>query len=201
MIKASNKDCVNSILKLFNHILESGKFPAIWKSTLLVPLHKSGDKCDPNNYRAIALSSCLSKLFTSVLNKRLIKYLEVNNLFSPYQFGFRKNRRTSDCVFLLKTAIDKMFCTKGLKNSSSSKLYVAFVDFRKAFDSVWRKGLFLKMQRLGITGGFYNIVKSMYDNTQYKMKLPTGISDGFLSSCGVKQGCNLSPTLFNIFLK
>ena len=86
------------------------------------------------------------------------------------------------------------------KKKSGNFLYAAFIDFRKAFDSVWRKGLLFKLQNIGVTGNFYNIIKTMYEDVTYKVKLPSNLSQSFTTSCGVKQGCNLSPTLFNIFV-
>ena len=148
---------------------------------MLVPIHKSGDKTNPSNYRAIAISSCLSKLFTSILNKRLVSYLEINKLISQCQFGFRKNRRTSDCMFLLKTAVTKTVYASR-KKKSGNFLYAAFIDFRKAFDSVWRKGLLFKLQNIGVTGNFYNIIKTMYEDVTYKVKLPSNLSQSFTTA-------------------
>jgi len=105
-----------------------------------------------------------------------------------------KNYRTVDHVFILKSIINKYLfkCKK--------KLYVCFVDFKKAFDSVWRSALFLKLQNKGIQGKFYNILHDMYSNTLYSCKYQNMFTKPFLANQGVKQGDSLSPTLFNIFV-
>jgi hypothetical protein len=103
------------------------------------------------------------------------------------------NTRTSDHVFILKAAIDKYI-------SKKKKLYACFVDFRKAFDSVWHGALFLKLQRLGIGGLFYNLIKKMYSCNQLCVRTPEGLTPFFPSKVGVRQGCALSPLLFNIFI-
>ena len=84
--------------------------------------------------------------------------------------------------------------------SKNKKLYFCFVDFRKAYDSIWRKGLFDKLYSYGISAKFINILKSMYDKVKLSVRLQGGITDFFASNIGLKQGCNLSPILFNIFI-
>ena len=85
---------------IFNGILNSGHYPASWMEGLIIPLHKNGDKSEVTNYRGITLLSCLSKLFTTVLNKRIEKFCTDNNSFSDAQFGFRKGRSTVDPIFI-----------------------------------------------------------------------------------------------------
>ena len=81
--------------------------------------------------------------------------------------------------------------------SKKEKLYVAFVDFRKYYDTMNRDFLFYKLQSYGITGKCYHLIKSMYDNNQYKVKTSHGLTEKITSSSGLKQGCNLNPTLAN----
>ena len=194
MLKYSASQLSLPLKKMFNILLQSGTFPQQWSQSMLVPIHKSGETTNPTNYRGIAISSCVGKLFTFILNKRLQNYLESENLLSPFQSGFRKNFRTSDNVFVLKTLIVQQI------SKPAGKLYACFVDFRKAFDSVWRNGLFYKLLSSGIGGNFFKIIKSMYSNVRYCVKTPNGLSPYFQSSCGVRQGCNLSPLLFNLYL-
>ena len=79
-------------------------------------------------------------------------------------------------------------------------MFACFVDFRKAFDSVWHTGLFLKMQKSGISGRFYKIIKEMYLSSTLCVKTAGGLTPSFPSNIGVRQGCSLSPLLFNIFI-
>ena len=80
-----------------------------------------------------------------------------------------------------------------------SKLYVAFIDFKNFFDSINRKALFYKLLKYGIDGKVYELIKNAYNNCQYKVKTSFGLTEGFSSNAGVKQGCVLSPTLSNLF--
>jgi hypothetical protein len=129
-----------TLTKLFNKNLNFGRFPKIWNISLLTSIYKSGDPTDCGNYRGISISSCVGKLFTSLLQKRISDFLETNGLLSDNQGGFRKNYRIVDKVFILKTIIKKYIYKE------KRKVYACFVDFKKAFDSVWRSALFIKLQ-------------------------------------------------------
>ena len=198
MLKKGAPYIISSISKLFTLILNSGKFPSMWNCSYIIPIHKAGSPNDPNNYRGIAVSSCLSKLYTMILNSRLTAFLKQNNLETDNQFGFKKNHRTTDSIYILRNLISKYVNSKLKK--SGNYLFSCFIDFSKAFDSVWREGLLYKLLRLGVGEKFYNIVKSIYSNTKYCIKLNQGVTPYFDSHRGVKQGCNLSPSLFNVFV-
>ena len=84
--------------------------------------------------------------------------------------------------------------------SMSKKLYCAFIDFESAFDKVWRLGLWNKLLTSNIDGKCFRIIKNMYNGIKAKIKLHGSTSDSFLCEMGVRQGENLSPFLFSIFL-
>ena len=182
------------LTKLFNKIIDTGKFPQVWSLSLLTPIYKSEDPTDCGNYKDICISSCLGKLFTSILQKRLNYILEINNLISVNHGSFRKGYRTTDHIFILKTLLNKYIynCKK--------QFFVCFVDFRKAFDSVWRPALFLKLKAKGIKGKFYNLLQVIYSNTYYSCKNNSFYSKPFLVNQGFKQGDSLSPVLFIFFV-
>ena len=193
LIKAT-ADIISPLLcSLFNSILSTEYFPKQWCIGMIIPLYKSGEFDDPNNYRGISINSCISKLFTLILNDRFTEYLNVNNTIYYNQIGFRKGYRPADHVFTLKTLVDQAFHAK-------KDLYVCFVDFRKAYDTVWRDGLFYKLLKQNISPKFVNILKSMYSSLKSCVQVPAGFSTFFPSLVGLKQGCNLSPMLFNFFI-
>lgn len=193
MVKCCVEVHCDYLVKLFNSILQSGVFPQCWNDGYISPIFKSGSSADPNNYRGISINSCLGKFFTLILNSRLTLFLEENDVIKPNQIGFRKNFRTADHIFVVKTITDLYF-------KQGKKVYACFVDFRKAYDSVWRNGLLYKLIKIGVSKTFIKLLSSMYQNIKSSVKTPEGLTDTFNSSVGVKQGCNLSPNLFNIFL-
>ena len=107
MLKNGNFVLQPCLVKLFNIILSSGIYPTEWVQGLIFPIYKTGDPLNPSNYRGIAITSCLSKLFNSILNARLEKYILKNELIRNEQIGFKAGCRTSDHIFKLKTIIDK----------------------------------------------------------------------------------------------
>ena len=192
MIKNLNGNLQLSILNLYNGCLRTGTYP--WLTSTMTPLHKSGDKYNPDNYRAIALGSCLSKLYSNLLLSRIQKFRNLNCPDTPNQLGFTPNAQTSDHILTLKTLIDKYTANRG------TRLYTCFVDYRKAFDSVARDALLYKLAKLGIGGKIFQCLKSMYENSGTKIKLINKLSDHIILRNGVEQGHPLSPELFKIYI-
>ena len=182
------------LLKLFNSILiYNGKTPN-WYKSIIILLHKKGSKTEPLNYRGISLLSCVSKLFAAILNRRLLDYVRDKNILSENQLGFVSGNRTSDAHIILYNIIQK-YCQK-----ENRRIYSCFVDFSKAFDNISRNRLFEKLRKYGITGNFYNVIKNMYFNDQTQIKVGEYLTETIYPNQGVKQGCILSPLLFNIYL-
>jgi hypothetical protein len=107
MLKNCGDKMISALTKLFNMILLQGCFPEIWRHNVLSPILKKGDVNSPENYRGIAVSSCLSKLFCQVLHGRLTKHFSKNSTIPIHQIGYKKKSRTSDHILTLKTLIDK----------------------------------------------------------------------------------------------
>ena len=127
------------IKKLFNAILLNPTIINKWHVSMISPIHKKGSKMIPDNYRGISLLSCLGKFFAAVLNQRLLKYANDNNILSKAQLGFLPGNRTSDALLILYNLIDYYCRTK------KTYLFACFVDFSKAFDSLPRSTLFRKL--------------------------------------------------------
>ena len=193
MLKCSSHILIEQLLLLFNDILDSGIFPQSWRLSFLTPVFKKGDRNDANNYRGIAISSCLGKVFLSIINKRISTFLENSNSLDEAQNGFRKDCRTTDNIFIMKTLINKY-------KLQGKKLFVCFIDFKKAFDNVWRAGLFFKLYYNDIDGKILKLLGNMYKQVTYKVKRKGCFSDIIYSNIGVRQGCVTSPTMFNVYM-
>ena len=191
-IKASNSDLLVAVLHLFNECLKLGVYP--WNTSLVTPLHKKGSLYDPNNYRAIAVSSNLGKLFSSVLLQRLIAYKAAHCPDSVNQLGFCKGAQTCDHVLTLTTCIDKYI------NAKKERLYTCFIDYAKAFDTVCRDALLYKIWKLGINGRFFDCLAYMYSNSTAKIKLLNKLSDKIDILIGTEQGHPMSPELFKCYI-
>ncbi len=210
----------NVILKIFNVILDSGIFPQEWARGEIIPIFKKGDLNDPQNYRGITLLSCLGKLFTYILNSRLNSWAEDNSVLSDCQFGFRTEKSTVDCLFILNGLVQYFL-------NSSQTLYCSFIDLSRAFDSIGRNALWFKLQKSGIPCKIINLIKNMYNKIRlcvrrsfsqmspedFENKLNEEYNEhdtlepnkensnpDFTSFSGVFQGECLSPFLFSMFV-
>ena len=167
MIKCSTHVLLQGFIKLFNVILEAGNFPSQSCEGLITPIFKSDDRLNCNNYREICITSCLGKFFCLILNERLHTFTKENDTLHPSQIGFLHNHRTADHILTLKSLIDKYINqTTSCLPYSLTLIYACFVDFRKAFDSVWHDGMLLKLLRNKIGGKFYNLIRNLYSNSQ-----------------------------------
>lgn len=181
------------LCKLFNFIFTNHGYPESWTKGIIVPVPKKGDLSNVNNYRGITLTSIFSKVYSHILEDRLRTWTENNNIIDDNQFGFRKNKSTVDCIFILQAIINKQLCRK-------RKLYCTFIDFKKAFDLVYRNGIWFKLCELGASLNFVKSVKAMYNSVKVYVKSMGRASECFDSLVGVKQGEPMSPLLFILFL-
>ena len=138
--------------------------------------------------------SCIGKLFLSIRNNRLAKFAKEKNLLSESQLGFVQGNRSSDPHSILHNLIQK-YCHR-----KKGKIYGCFVDFSKAFDNVSRDILLNILQKNGVDGKFFDILKTIYSNDMACIKIGNRYSAPFKPNKGVRQGCVLSLLLFNIFL-
>ena len=193
MIKTGILSLRPHLCNLFNHILSSECYPKLWSKSYIVPIFKKGNHNDPANYRGISIGSCTGKLFTLLMNKRLQNFIHNNDIISKYQIGFSKNKRTSDHVFVLKCIIEEAKAKK-------YPVYGCFVDFRKAFDKVWIDGLLYKIiSKYSISSKFVRLLRCMYNNLTAQVHSNGTLGSLFNVTIGTRQGCNLSPSLFNIY--
>ena len=138
--------------------------------------------------------SCMGKFFLAIINNRLTEFCLHKGLLSPSQLGFIKGNRTSDPHIILHNILQK-YCHK-----SNRRIYGCFVDFSKAFDSVPRDILLDKLRKHGINGNIFDIIQTIYLEDTVSIKIDNQHSASFKTNMGVRQGCVLSPTLFNLFL-
>lgn len=193
-LKSSVTKMLPIYISFFNLVFETGIIPQSWVEGVIKPIYKrSGDPKEPGNYRPITLLSCFGKLFTAILNQRLNDYLNHNNILNENQAGFRAGYSTVDHIFTLHTITE-------LLKQEKKKLFCLFVDYSKAFASVWRTGLWMKLLGNGINGKIFRVIHNLYQNIKSCVEHAGEQSNFFNSYCGVRQGENLSPILFSLYL-
>ena len=179
--------------RLFRLILKSATFPSSWKHAFVQPVPKKGDHSNPSNYRPIALTNTLSKVFESLLNTHILKHLRFHNLLSDHQYGFRKARSTGDLLSYLSH-----IWSSALGNYGES--FVIALDISKAFDRVWHKALISKLPRYGFTPLICQLISSFLSERSISALVEGATSCSFPINSGVPQGSILSPTLFLLFI-
>ena len=193
-IKNCPPTVVELIVKIFNLILRTGHVPYDWSVGLIVPIFKKkGSPFDPGNYRGITLLSCLGKLFTLSVNIRLTQFATNQGIIGEEQAAFREGYSTMDHAFVLNELIN-------IYLHNNKRLYGCFIDYKKAFDTINRNALWSKVIENGINGKILKVIYNMYETAKSCVKQQSMISGLFACNMGVRQGENLSPLLFAIFL-
>lgn len=187
-LKYASDNVHKSLLTLINDVLAGKEVPESWCVSRIFPVYKKDSPDLPSNYRPIAICNSIYKLITTIINHMLYEYVEENDIIPESQFGFRKDRSSVDAAYILNQCVQKQLCRV------SGRMYTAFVDFEKAFDSVDREKLFDVLERLNIPKIFIKIIKNLYKSTIYTVG-----KNKFRSFKGLKQGCPLSPLLFNLY--
>lgn len=193
LLKYGGSGMVDLLQILFSVIWREEIVPPQWREGLIVNLFKKGDKEDPGNYRGISLLSVVGKVFCKILNNRLVQHLDEGRVLHEGQAGFRRNRCCTDNVYTLNEIVQGRL-------REGKETYAFFLDVQKAYDTVWRSGLWLKLWDLGVKGRIWRVIKKMYESSRSSVLLEGEKSASFSVEQGVAQGCSLSPILFSVFI-
>ena len=192
MLKHLPENALSTLLHIFNDIWATGVFPDSWRLATVMPIPKPGkDHAEPTNYRPIALTSCLCKTLERMINKRLVWYLESNDLISPIQSGFRSERSTNDHLIRLETFIRDAFVNR-------EHVVSVFFDLEKAYDTTWRYGILKDLHDLGLKGRLPLFIQNFLEDRTMQVRVGSTLSDLYDQEQVVPQGSILSTTLFNI---
>ena len=178
---------------IFNQCINEGIFPDKLKTGRVTPLYKEGNLTEVSNYRPITSLSVFSKLFEKLVHKRMTSFISRYNLIKPNQFGFQKNKCTSDAILeFLENVYDSF---------NENKHYLAiFLDFSKAFDTICHDILLKKLDHMGFRGPIYQWIKSFLSNRKQFVNIGESSSEILDIKMGVPQGSTLGPLLFILYI-
>jgi hypothetical protein len=172
MLKVGGQNLEENIVKLINKAWDEETIPQRWKETLICPLHKKGDRSKCENYRGIALMDTIYKIMAVSMKSRVNEVVE--RKIGQYQCGFRKNRSVMDQVFVLKQIMDNSI-------DQNLPLYMLFIDFKQAYDTMKREKVYEAMRQMGIGDKLIRLVRMILKKTEYKV-LANGQPSGKLKS-------------------
>lgn len=189
-LKKAHPTAISYLLFIYNKIWEQNSYPKQWRSAIILPFPKPGKPpTDVNNYRPIALTSCMGKLLERIIHTRLMNHLEGHHMITQIQHGFRRNRSTTDALMGLQTHINE--------NAKLRRQTVAiFFDLQKAYDTIWRYGLIRDLHRYNIKGHLAHYICNFLTNRTFKVKYGSSMSPEREQLQGVPQGSVLSCALF-----
>ena len=170
-------------------IWETQQWPQDWKRSVFIPIPKKGNAKKYSNYHIISLILHTSKVMLKILQARLQQYM--NWELPDVQAGFRKGRGTRDQIANIRWITEKV-------REFQKNIYFYFIDYTKAFDSVNHNKLGKILREMGIPDHLTCLLRNLYAGQEAIVRTGQGIMDWFQIGKGVRQGCILSPCLFNL---
>ena len=194
MLKWAADTLIPELTGLFNLCWHAGRIPQGWREAWVTLVHKrSGTRADPSSYRPISLLALVGRLLSAVINKRLYGMLEARGLLVDNQFGFRRNRGCPEAVLTLREVCE-------LRRLNLQPTWLCFIDVAKAYDTVWRDALFVKLFDLVGKPRLWSLLVDWYANDRSRIVAEGRASSWWTNSAGVKQGDVCSPLLYSVFI-
>ena len=194
IFKNMNQQSRGRVLKMLEQCRTESKFPEGWKETELKWIYKKADPSKIMNYRPIALTDTLYKLYTRIMTERLEKVIETYGVVTDLQNGFRSDRSCMAAVMTLN-----IIMARRLAQEERKPFYVAYIDISKAYDTVDHETLWQVLQESGISGTWLDNLKELYKNNYLRSYTPMGKTRAIKMERGIRQGCPLSPLLFALY--
>lgn len=194
ILKILGEKATGELIRLCQDIYNTGKWPEDFLQTIMIPIKKKNNATTCKDYRTISLLPHAAKVMLKILTKRIQAKVEAEKGLGEDQFGFRKGRGTRDAIGALRVLTERSL-------EYGQEVYICFVDYEKAFDRVdWRK-LMSALRRRGIDWKDRRLIGNLYMNQKVKIRIDGECSEEGEIGRGVRQGCPLSPLLFNIYIE
>ena len=191
MLKGGGGIVVRWLCSVIQLMWKRGEVVEDWRRAIIVPLHKKGSKLACSNYRGISLLSIPSKVYAKILDSRLRSRTE--SMVMEVQGGFKSGRSCVDQIFTIRQLSEKIL-------EKNKQMIIACVDLEKAYDKVCRENLWRMLVRYKLGGHLLRAIQSFYRASKACVRVNGKLSRWFPIYQGVRQGCVMSPWLFNIYI-
>jgi len=194
--KFAGKDLWKGLVLTLRQIWRENRIPKDWRKSIIVPIYKRGDPNVPSNYRGISLLCTAYKVYAELIRRRLEDHAERVGGIPETQTGFRKGKSTLDNIFTLCHLAQR----DGRTEEREKRLYAFFADLSVAFDNVDRNTLWRVLREMNLEESLIKKIETIYEITEVMVKAEGKCTESFVTRRGVKQGCVLSPVLFNLYM-
>ena len=191
LLKADVDFATERIHQLTCKVWRHEQIPRDWNRGLIIKLPKKGNLNECKNWRGITLLSIVAKILGKIIIDRIRDGVDCR--LRKEQAGYRKGRGTTEQVFILRNIIEQV-------NEWQATLYLNFIDFEKAFDSIHRESMWIILSKYGIPEKIIRMVRVFYEDYECAVEDQGEICSWFRIKTGVKQGCNMSGFLFLIVM-
>lgn len=185
-----DQQAVEVLASFFSSVLSSGNLPSDWLRSVFVALPKKNNATECAEYRTISLMSHAVKIFLKIIHRRIYNTCELNS--GSQQFGFRSGYGTREAVCALNVLAQRC-------RDINRRVYCCFIDYCKAFDCVRHEKLMEILESIGISPQIRRIIRNLYWNQTAVVRCESAESEETSIRRGVRQGCILSPVLFNVY--
>ena len=193
LLKQCKLEFCKPIRLIWSESFQSGVVPKFYKASNVTPIYKKGSRAKAGNYRPVSLTSHIIKIYERILRKKIVSFLETNNILCPNQHGFRSGR---SCLTQMLSHFDDVFL--GLMNNADTD--AIYLDYAKAFDKVDHKLLLVKLKVYGFNDSLIKWIESFLTNRTQTVVIEGHQSLRALIRSGVPQGTVLGPILFILFI-
>ena len=190
MLKALDESSIDIITELCNIIYNSGYIPTEMEQSSFITLPKKSKAQKSTEFRTISLMSHITKLLLKIIQQRIAT--RIDQEISELQSGFRKGSGTREGIFKLRTICERTIAMQ-------KDVYICFIDYTKAFDRVNHTKMIECLSVIGVDDKDLQIITKLYWEQTAVVRTDNVISKEFKIKKGVRQGCVLSPTLFNLY--
>ena len=182
------------LARIFEVCRREQRVPSAWKKSTTILLYKNGDEAVPSNWRPISLQNAVYKIYAAIWERRLATWAGETGAISPSQKGFVPGEGCLEHSFLVRSMMEDA-------RRRHRPLHLVWFDLKNAFGSIPHDLLWHSMRRLGVPEEAVSILMDVYQGSTYTVQTAEGATEEIAQERGVKQGCPISPLLFNLAIE